>query len=345
MAKHKAPTQVTIAKTEEETELQALVRRYWLHGAIVAVVATGVIVFQQWRGQQSTADAWASWARLDEEVAIAGAFAPTFATDASAPVLADLADELVDSPAGPWAKVLEIGKRLSEEDVEGARRAMADLESLWPDHPLVTQPIYPRPEGDGPPRRLADHVEARLAVLAAWESAQPRLFSNPELPEGAPRVRFETSAGDIVIGLYAEQAPLHAANFLKLCSDGFYDGLKFHRVVQGSLIQTGDPNTRQDDDRESWGQGSHDPRTEPELGTSLWHFPHAVSAVAPDPGADSDGAQFLIVTGTDQHHRDGQYTVFGAVVEGEAVVTAIESGAVLGDRPEQPIAIQGTEVL
>ena len=339
MAKHKAATEVTIAPTTEESALQSMVNRYWPHFACVALAGTAVIVWAQWSSQQEHSGAWESWSRLGEEVELNQGINPPSPT-----VVAEIADELVDTPAGAWAKVIEVGKRLETGDVEGVRRATRELEELWPDHVLATQGVFPRASDDGPPRKLADHIEASLTAMDAWEKAHPSLFSNPPLPEGAPRVRITTTAGDLVIGLYEEQAPEHAANFLKLCGEGFYDGIKFHRVMKDFMIQAGDPNSRDEDAPETWGQGGPGYTLEPEVG-ELWHFPNAVASAAVAAGGPTSGSQFYIVTGEDQHHLDGDYTVFGVLLEGESVATEIENGVVLGDRPEEPVEIVSTTVL
>lgn len=239
MVKHKAPTEVTIASTTEESDLHLLVKRYWPAAAGIALASSAAIIFYQWRGQQETSSALDSWLRLDQDVKLSEGLNPP-----PAKVLAELADEIADTPAGPWAKAIEIGKRVSEEDTEGTRRALVDLKSQWEGHLLATQPLFPRPSGEGPARALADHVDAQMTALAAWEEAHPSLFSNPELPEGAPRVRINTSLGSIVVGLYEDLAPEHAANFLKLAQEGFYDGVLFHRVIQDMMVQAGDPNSR-----------------------------------------------------------------------------------------------------
>jgi cyclophilin family peptidyl-prolyl cis-trans isomerase len=337
--KHKAPAQVTIARTEEETPLQAFVMRYWPHALGVALVVTAAILVSVWSEDSSEEEVLAGWARLGQDLNLAQGFSPPSAT-----ILADVAEDLADQPAGPWAKAVEVGRRLEDGDIEGARRAARELQSTWPEHPLATQGLFPRAEGEeGPPRPLIDHLEADVAALQGWEEQRPSLFSNPPLPEDAPKVKLVTSAGDLVIGLYREQAPFHTENFLKLCGEGFYDGILFHRVIQGFMIQAGDPNTRDAEATDTWGQGGPGYTIAPEIG-SLWHFTGAVAAAKMPGDTESSGSQFYVMTGAN-HTLDGDYTVFGALVEGQDVVTSIETAPVLGDRPTEPVTILSTEVL
>lgn len=336
MTKHKAPTQVTLAPTHEETELHRFVQRYWKLGVSAAVGVAVVIVGVQMMREQGSKAEVESWRRLGQEVGFGSANLRT----PSAAVLGDLADELQDQVAGPWAKAIQVGESLRKEDYEGARKELEELEARWPHHPLVTTPLYP--EDDGTRRTLRQHVEARIPALKAWEAGLPGLFANPPLPEGSPRVRLNTSQGAIVVGLYAERAPEHVENFLKLCREGFYDGTKFHRVVRGQLIQGGDPNTREGDPS-TWGQGGPGYKI-PAEASGLWHFPDVLAAAKQQDDTESSGSQFYITT-SDVHSLDGAYTVFGVVVEGKDVVEAIGAAPVDGEKPLEPVVIESTEVL
>lgn len=340
MAQHRAPAQVTIASTHEETALHRFVERYWKMAALLAVVVTVAILATKWMSQNQREDALGSWARLGADVRFpSDPFGGGLQTP-SASVLAGLADELQDTIAGPWAKALEVGEQLQAEEYDAARRSLGELEATWPDHPLVSEPLYP--DGDRPPRVLRARVEARIAALEAWEAQHPSLFQNPPLPEGSPRVRLHTSRGTIEVGLYENLAPKHVHNFLKLCEDGFYDGTKFHRVLAGFMIQGGDPNSV-DGEPDTWGQGGPGYTIEPETG-SLWHFAHVLAAAKKPGETESSGSQFYITTAP-AHHLDGEHTVFGVVLDGLDVVEAIETGTVLGERPQDPVVIESTEIL
>lgn len=135
--------------------------------------------------------------------------------------------------------------------------------------------------------------------------------------ETRPIASIETSRGIIRIRLYPEEAPKTVENFIKLANRGFYDGLRFHRVVPGFVIQGGDPN----------GTGSGGPGyTIPdEKNKNLKHLLGAV-AMAKTNAPNSAGSQFYIVIGKPAKDLDGKYTVFGQVIEGQRIAERISRG-------------------
>ena len=140
----------------------------------------------------------------------------------------------------------------------------------------------------------------------------------------------------IGIELDTNAAPKTAANFAKLVSEGFYDGLTFHRVIDGFMIQGGDPAGN--------GTGGPGYTIEGEFEANgksnpLKHERGVISmARASDP--DSAGSQFFIVQ-ADSPFLDGQYAAFGRVVEGMDEVDKIAKAATdPNDRPEEPIVIK-----
>ena len=163
--------------------------------------------------------------------------------------------------------------------------------------------------------------------------------------EGAvegPVVRLTTDFGPIDIVLYPDIAPKHTENFLKLTKDGFYDSLTFHRIVPGFVVQGGDPK----------GNGTGGPGyTIPAEFSDLSHVPGAVAAArrgdAVNPEKASSGSQFYIVLKA-APHLDGQYTIFGKVIDGMDAVYKIEkvplADARMGKSAE-PVYIQKAEIL
>ncbi len=130
---------------------------------------------------------------------------------------------------------------------------------------------------------------------------------------------IKTSFGNIKFNLMSDIAPETVRNFVKLAKDGFYDGILFHRVIPGFMIQGGDPNTK-NPNKSTWGQGGPGYNLKAEF-NSRSHLRGIVSmARATDP--DSAGSQFFIVT-SDSTFLDRQYTVFGEVVEGMEVADKI----------------------
>ncbi|MFQ6010805.1 MAG: peptidylprolyl isomerase [Nitrososphaerales archaeon] len=132
---------------------------------------------------------------------------------------------------------------------------------------------------------------------------------------------METKLGRIVIKFSPDVAPVHVENFKKLAREGFYNGTTFHRVIPGFMIQGGDPNSK-DDDRSNDGRGGPGYTINAEF-SDVSHKRGIVSmARSSDP--NSAGSQFFIVV-TDATSLDGQYSVFGEVIEGLEVVDAIVS--------------------
>ena len=340
MNKHKAPTQVTLASTQERTFLHEVVERYWKTAVGCFVIGTIAILIPLYLQGKSKESLHAQWDDLRAQANLgSGIFSQV--QGGSPGTLASFADSHRESPVGAWARALEVGARIDAGELEQAAKASLTLQETWADHPLGAEKLYPGP--DGTPLQLTDAITQGRAALAAWEKERAFLFSNPSLPPDAPRVRLKTKKGDILIGLYVDRAPNHAQNFLKLCREGFYTGTKFHRVVRGSLIQGGDPNSIAGAP-ETWGQGGPASLLEPEIDPRLRHFKGAVSAWKTPGETKSHGSQFFIAT-ADQHQMDGQNVVFGAVLEGLDVVEAIESGAVVGDTPQDPTVIEAVEVL
>ena len=137
-------------------------------------------------------------------------------------------------------------------------------------------------------------------------------------------VKIETNHGNISFNLLPELAPETVRSFVKLATDGFYDGTLFHRVIPGFMIQGGDPNTKDPNMKSQWGMGGPGHNIKAEF-SSRSHLEGIVSmARATDP--DSAGSQFFIVTSDNNTESlDRQYTVFGKVTEGIDVAHKIEN--------------------
>jgi len=132
--------------------------------------------------------------------------------------------------------------------------------------------------------------------------------------------KIQTKFGDIAIEFFPDAAPKTVENFKKLASSGFYDGLVFHRIVPGFVIQGGDPNTKSVSNKGRWGTGGPGWTVKAEFNKNK-HSRGALSmARSQDP--NSAGSQFFIVL-KDANFLDGQYTVFGKVTSGMDVVDKI----------------------
>lgn len=130
---------------------------------------------------------------------------------------------------------------------------------------------------------------------------------------------IETTKGTIRFELYEDKAPKTCANFEKLAQQGFYDGLKFHRVISDFMVQTGCPS--------STGTGGPGYQFEDEFHADLKHSGPGVVSMA-NAGPNTNGSQFFI-THVATPWLDGKHSVFGQVVEGQDVVDSIEQGDVM----------------
>ena len=197
--------------------------------------------------------------------------------------------------------------------------------------------------------------------------------------ENLTKVLFKTSEGDITIALY-DNTPKHKENFLKLVKDGYYNGILFHRTIQGFMIQTGDPESKGAPAGKMLGNGGPGYTIPAEFKPENYHKRGAVAAARQgdqvNPTKASSGSQFYIVDGkpfnasmmaqisyqygkafTDEQRKiyetiggapflDGDYTVFGEVVEGMDVVDKIAAKPKdRYDRPTADVKIISTEIL
>jgi peptidyl-prolyl cis-trans isomerase B (cyclophilin B) len=137
---------------------------------------------------------------------------------------------------------------------------------------------------------------------------------------------IETNKGTIELELYPEHAPKTVNNFAFLADEGFYDGTAFHRVIDGFMIQGGDPT--------GTGRGGPGYQFEDEVTNNPLSHDLGVLSMA-NAGPDTNGSQFFI-TRAPQPHLDGQHTVFGEVVDGQDVVDAIEQGDTMTSVTVQP---------
>ncbi len=157
---------------------------------------------------------------------------------------------------------------------------------------------------------------------------------------------LHTNMGDITISFYDKQAPNTVANFLKLAGSGFYDGVKFHRVIQGFMIQTGDPLSKDNTKMSVWGTGGPGYQFADEIDASsdLYKAGYTKGTVAmANSGPNTNGSQFFIMT-TD-YPLPPLYTIFGKVQSGLDVVEKIgnvKTGT--NDRPVDPVVINSIEL-
>ena len=209
--------------------------------------------------------------------------------------------------------------------------------------------------------------------------AQPGNSTNNKQDEKMQTVLISTDLGDMTVVLYNE-TPEHRDNFLRLAEEGFYDDLLFHRVIEGFMIQAGDPHSRGAAPGERLGSGGPGYTVVAEIQDGLFHQKGALSAARQgdqvNPEKRSSGSQFYIVQGrrwSEQEldmmarnrgiefseeqvekytsiggtpHLDNEYTVFGQVIAGLDVIdkiAAVRTGP--GDRPIEDVAIKSITII
>jgi len=161
---------------------------------------------------------------------------------------------------------------------------------------------------------------------------------NGVAPPAAAKVeaKIETSMGDMVVELYADKTPNTVTNFVYLAAKGFYDGLVFHRVIDGFMIQGGCPN--------GTGRGGPGYEFADEFVPELKHSGAGILSMA-NAGANTNGSQFFITLKATPH-LDGHHSVFGKVTEGMDILAKIghvETDA--NDRPLTPVVIKKVTIL
>lgn len=164
-----------------------------------------------------------------------------------------------------------------------------------------------------------------------------------KLPE-EPVVDIVTNLGLIKVKLYSK-TPKHRDNFVKLVQEHFYDGLLFHRVINGFMIQSGDPLTRDTSKVAQFGTGGPGYTIPAEFVNQYYHKKGALAAArrgdAANPKKESSGSQFYLVQDENACLQlDGEYTIFGETIEGLDIIdkiAAVPTDAY--DRPVKPVVI------
>jgi cyclophilin family peptidyl-prolyl cis-trans isomerase len=160
-----------------------------------------------------------------------------------------------------------------------------------------------------------------------------------------PVFEIRTTHGTMKVKLYSK-TPKHRDNFAKLVSENYYDGIRFHRVIEGFMIQTGDPYSRDTAKINAWGTGGPDYTVPAEFVNEYWHKKGALAAARKgdlaNPTKASSGSQFYIVHDENAClHLDGQYSIFGEVIEGLEVIDRIAEVATDPyDRPYEDVMIK-----
>lgn len=153
---------------------------------------------------------------------------------------------------------------------------------------------------------------------------------------------MDTSLGSITLELHPEDAPNTVANFVTLAQEGFYDGIKFHRVIPNFMAQAGDPLTKDDSLVAQWGTGGPGYTFDDEIHENNRNDIGTISMA--NAGPNTNGSQFFINVAAN-NFLDEKHTVFGKVVNGMEVVNAIVGVQTEGpDRPVEPVVINSVTI-
>lgn len=150
------------------------------------------------------------------------------------------------------------------------------------------------------------------------------------------KIKFTTNKGVFVAEMFEDKAPLTTKNFIELVEKGFYDGIIFHRVIDGFMIQGGDPT--------GTGMGGPGYKIKDEFGEGLKHDDEGILSMA-NAGPNTGGSQFFI-TLAPTPWLNGHHAIFGKVVEGMDIVRLI--GVVptdFRDRPREAVTMEKVEVV
>jgi len=169
----------------------------------------------------------------------------------------------------------------------------------------------------------------------------PTTVTSTTTPETAKdntivKIKIETTLGDVYADLYKEEAPKTVENFTALAQKGFYDGIIFHRVIPGFMIQTGDPT--------GTGMGGPGYQFKDEFSKKLRHDKPCVLSMA-NSGPNTNGSQFFI-TEVPTPWLDDRHSVFGQVTQGMDIVEKIaHASRDRQDKPVQKIAMNKVVIL
>jgi peptidyl-prolyl cis-trans isomerase B (cyclophilin B) len=159
---------------------------------------------------------------------------------------------------------------------------------------------------------------------------------------------IKTTHGELVLAFWPEVAPKTVENFKTLAKKGFYDGTCFHRIVQGFMVQGGDPLTKDPGQESRWGTGDPGYKLKAEFNEK----PHVrgVISMARSQDPDSAGSQFFICLG-DARFLDRQYTAFGQLIQGDDVLAKLgavpttRAGGGEKSRPATRVGVESVKIV
>jgi cyclophilin family peptidyl-prolyl cis-trans isomerase len=220
---------------------------------------------------------------------------------------------LIDDHYEEAERLAKLGLKYSPGDLHMANvaaNAAFNLDKFAEVEPLITKAAQGRPLQP----EIEELVGNARQYVKLWEAEQ-KLREAESKADNLPRVKLETTKGDIVVELFEDQAPNTVANFISLVQKGFYNGVPFHRVIANFMAQGGDPT--------GTGGGGPGYRIKDEVGrpNARMHFRGSLS-MAKTSAPDTGGSQFFL-TFKPTPHLNGLHTVFGRVIEGMDVLAKL----------------------
>jgi peptidylprolyl isomerase len=208
--------------------------------------------------------------------------------------------------------------------------------------------VYQGSKATSAPELVLDHESDSMEALDGPLSIEEQLVSNVEQTNDMnPTAIITTNRGIIELELFEDQMPVTVANFVALTESNFYDGIKFHRVIDGFMIQGGDPNSRGENEA-IYGQGGPETNVQDEfVAGELLTNTRGTIAMANTGQPNSGGSQWFInlVDNTgldfDKEPVQSKHPVFGRVVTGLDVVDTIgKTDTKPGGIPVEPVVIE-----
>ncbi|WP_229783729.1 peptidylprolyl isomerase [Deinococcus sedimenti] len=201
-------------------------------------------------------------------------------------------------------------------------------------------PVTPVPVSPAPVLSFQPMKELTQAPVRSFSSAPARIID----PNKRYRAVLKTSQGDVTLDLYPKVAPVAVNNFVFLALNHFYDGTRFHRVIDGFMAQGGDPLSADPAQQARWGTGGPGYQFSAELVNGVRFDRAGVLGMARSQSLDSQGSQFFI-TVAPADFLSSSYTVFGQVIAGQDVLNRLQrnytgSGAIAGTGADTLLGVQ-----
>lgn len=189
--------------------------------------------------------------------------------------------------------------------------------------------------------KTQDGITASVGDTILQENLETNTMTQTN--EANPVAVFTTSMGTIEIEIFQDKTPLTAENFIKLVSNNFYDGVRFHRVIEGFMVQSGDPLSKDDSMMSRWGTGGPGYTFSDEITEENANVAGTISMA--NAGPNTNGSQFFINV-SDNVFLDDKHTVFGKVLSGYDIVEKIALVDTIPglDRPVEDVVIESVEI-